>query len=292
MSSNVADVIKLAMDLREGLGVSGLLLGLSEIDLCLHCLDILANESVTISYLDNLTDFKAELERLHDPTLVTIQDSSNSIVSELSFKPGSFWLIPRTDGIANTSLRLDSQLYSFESQGSESILHEHYAAKGGRVITQFVGNWSPTEGLNITQGEMWDRRLDLMGVELTNGLLNALPYGAFEYDANGAIVGSFGPFPEALDYLAKKLNFTVALATPADGKWGSLEADGTTWNGLMGLLAEGKIDISTAGLAQTEMRMGAADFTVPLLPITTTLIAPTSKAEQTNFWVYLEIFQV
>jgi selenophosphate synthetase-related protein len=55
------------------------------------------------------------------------------------------------------------------------------------------------------------------------------------------------------DYLAQlvsRLNFTAEVGISKDGKWGSLNDDGMTWNGMVGMLVNEETDIVTAGLTR------------------------------------------
>ena len=59
------------------------------------------------------------------------------------------------------------------------------------------------------------------------------------------------------------LNFTIALKTPNDGKWGTPGSDDTdnkTWNGMILELLNDEIDICTSGLSITFDRAEASDF--------------------------------
>lgn len=49
---------------------------------------------------------------------------------------------------------------------------------------------------------------------------------------------------------------------PPDGFYGSKEADGT-WNGAMGMLLRGEVDVLYTGMAITPARMEVMQFTQP-----------------------------
>ncbi len=89
------------------------------------------------------------------------------------------------------------------------------------------------------------------GVELTTGLLRYLSITKYGKDSLGRIVETTGMFPEILRCLAQLLNFTAVPVESEDGKWGSLghgSGQGPiVWNGLVGMLVKGKVDIVTAG---------------------------------------------
>ncbi len=73
-------------------------------------------------------------------------------------------------------------------------------------------------------------------------------------------------------------------------RWGSLLADGVTWNGQIGILSKFGADIASSGLSQTYERSAVAEFGLPLLEFKNTLIAPVSKETALNYWVYMDIF--
>jgi ABC-type amino acid transport substrate-binding protein len=75
-----------------------------------------------------------------------------------------------------------------------------------------------------------------------------------------------------------------------DGKWGGKNEDGETWNGLVRMLMDKEIDISTGGLSQIKERNEVVDFSIPLAEDKTTLITPKTTGQATRIWVYLEIF--
>ena len=70
---------------------------------------------------------------------------------------------------------------------------------------------------------------------------------------------SVGLFPEVLQLLMEKLNFSVTIVPSKDGKYGGLEEDKKTWNGLIGMLAEGEIDLSATDLTITSGRSEVVD---------------------------------
>ncbi len=58
-------------------------------------------------------------------------------------------------------------------------------------------------------------------------------------------------------------------------------SDGKSYNGLIRMLLDGDIDLSTAGLAQTKDRTEAVDFLFPLDENVATLVAPENQGEVT-----------
>ncbi len=51
-----------------------------------------------------------------------------------------------------------------------------------------------------------------------------------------------GMFAEVFENLKSIMNFTYELTKPPDGVWGAIQPDGT-WNGMVGMLSRGEIDI-------------------------------------------------
>lgn len=52
--------------------------------------------------------------------------------------------------------------------------------------------------------------------------------------------------------------------TATNTLFGSLQADGVTWNGMVGLLQTNDADVAVAPLSITKIRSHAIDFTIPI----------------------------
>jgi hypothetical protein len=77
-----------------------------------------------------------------------------------------------------------------------------------------------------------------------------------------------------------------------DGKWGGINKNKKSWNGLVGMLINKELDVSTAGLSQFKERNEVVDFSIPLIADKSTLNIPVTTSQATRIWVYLEIFPV
>ena len=88
------------------------------------------------------------------------------------------------------TLRLDSKVfvYSMKNQ-SFATIEELYQIKGGDLIVSPFGTWSEERGLAVPTANVWERRRDLMGVELVDTWMPFKPY-TYE-DEEGDIVGEF-----------------------------------------------------------------------------------------------------
>ncbi len=195
----------------------------------------------------------------------------------------------------NISLRLDTNILQYQRiSNSEYSISEEYAIKHGVVnLTQTLGKWTPQNGLRLFLSPVrWVRRADLRGVRLQDTIMADKITCEIKYDEDGNIVRTGGLTQDVFNALQARLNFTAEQSIPPDFTWGSLGADGVTWNGQIGLLAKRGADIASSGLSQTFERGIVTGFSIPLLDFKITLIAPVSKETAINFWVYLDIFTI
>ncbi len=139
------------------------------------------------------------------------------------FNRGTDCVIPRQEIPDAARLRLDSQLYMYEvsRNGSAIRLMEAYAIKGGPVIVQEIGMWhNSDEGLQIYVPLVWERRSDLRGTTLVNGIL---PYGVYNdvhTKENGDVEATSGAFADLLEAMRQEMNFNLKQRLSSDGKWG------------------------------------------------------------------------
>ncbi len=188
--------------------------------------------------------------------------------------------------------RLDSQVFYFNASGDIITLHESYTIKSTITITRSFGTWSKNRGLNIPNPSVWRRRSDLNGIHLVNVILNWSAFNVYKVNKTGHLVNLDGPMPQILNHLSKVMNFTYATVLPKDCKWGSQSSVNGTWNGLVGIVADGVADMSGSGPTWTLERDTVVDFSHPLVESSMTLIAPLKKGERhkAHFWVYRDIF--
>jgi len=101
----------------------------------------------------------------------------------------------------NFSLRLDSDVYTVKgNNGLGWAIEEHFAIRGEMFSTE-VFEWNDQELLPMASSQKWERRKDLMGLELE---LITVPWSSFIIWQNtSAVKGYFGTlFTEA----TKELN--------------------------------------------------------------------------------------
>ena len=150
-----------------------------------------------------------------------------SLVNDLKiFNFGITGVLPESEYLGlNLNLTLNTRLFILEKEENLTTrVKEVYAVKGLHM-TGNMGSWNETDGLTISQPNIWERRNNLNGVTIRATSLNyssgtdQLPYHHLHND----VTGGEGYFIEPLYYLASKLNFTKQFIYCKDGKWGGRE---------------------------------------------------------------------
>ncbi len=131
-------------------------------------------------------------------SLLVFLDSMSASVGLKLFESrlhlSSVYLAPIETPLTKLKLRLDSQLYLFERVQEEILLHEVYAVKSGPQISKMLGSWTPKGGLDIPQPGIWQRRSNLMGAEIRNGLMSWSVFNRLTLDAEERILANRGIF--------------------------------------------------------------------------------------------------
>ena len=189
----------------------------------------------------------------------------------------------------NLTLRLDSRLYIYKSEGNKFVLKETYALNGKKKV-QTVGTWRESTGLIVPTKSMWERRSNLEGMSIRVATVSSPPMEILYYDKSGeSITAGGGLFLEPMNILATILNFSADLRTPRNGKWG-VQTNNGTWTGIIGMLDKQEADIAAADLSATEARWRVVPFGRAIAQETVTLISASNGKEGANPWIYIEIF--
>ena len=266
--------------------------------------DVLYNNVTSlIRYDTNYDEFKVadQIEKLFifgNITAVLFLDSGHGkllkiLIRDLKlFHKGLTGLIQEFD-IAHElgmTLRLNTLLYVYTTNGSIIKLKEMYAINGKTIVNQ-VGIFKEEGGLSIPTPSMWDRRSNLEGMEIRVATVS-YPYvhELYRDTLNTSISGGGGLFIEPLNILAPKLNFYLNFSSSIDGQWG-ININGT-WNGLMGMLIKGQADIAAAGLSLTIERSKEITFGNGLDWEEFTLMSPQTTDHEFHVGHYLQIFPV
>ncbi len=300
ISSDMDLILRMASDFQSALNLDHRATLIASVDFCAPCSEsLLLPGSLINMYSLNETLGALEALKAVDQLHYLVATSSGDLRQFLSacdqglglFKAKTATLIPKQADWSYLKLRLDSQLYFYDTVGSIIYLYEVYAIKSGPQMVRQIGQWSSDIGLKIPELNLWQRRSDLMGTTIINGVMTWSMFNKVTADSSGNILSVAGIFAETMSKLSKKLNFTEKPMMPPDRKWGGREADGT-WNGIIKMLMDKRFDMSTGGLTQFKERDAVVDFTIPMGKEGSTLIAKKTKGVTTQFWVYLEIFPV
>lgn len=145
------------------------------------------------------------------------------------------------------------------SQGTLSV-EEIYSIDGGPAIRKPYSKWNVEFGLHDASVEyIWERRSDLGGTVLRNAVLEFVPFSVVVEEGGGALRCT-GYFCEVSNRLAEILNFNETVMIPPDGKWGAIHRDNGTWSGIVGMLVDGRADISTSGKIDKVEKSSELDF--------------------------------
>ncbi|XP_076051305.1 glutamate receptor ionotropic, delta-1-like [Oratosquilla oratoria] len=151
----------------------------------------------------------------------------------------------------------------------EYILTELWRSGRGQAFLHFPrGLWSPSKGLVLPVLEnKYDRRKDMMGFHLRVATIITMPYESLTEDKTLQNLKE-GYVVDVWHTLQQQLNFTY---TATNTLFGSLQADGVTWNGMVGMLQTDDADVAVAPLSITKIRSVSIDFTIPIQIVSTRL---------------------
>ena len=123
-------------------------------------------------------------------------------------------------------LRLDTNVLFYEKERGRIKMTDKYAVKDGPPIALDFGAWDSFGGLQLkAKKSRHDRRRDLMGATLNNGVFSMGFMSYFTRDDNGKVTGSEGFYPELLNTcLADSVNATVVTKElPPEMRWRMLQ---------------------------------------------------------------------
>ncbi|CAH8620594.1 unnamed protein product [Schistosoma mattheei] len=107
---------------------------------------------------------------------------------------------------------------------------------------------------------------------------------------NGEIINASGFAIDILNELAMHFNFRFRLFLPQNGTYGSLDEKGD-WDGMMGELVNGRVDMIAAGLTINPRRSNYVEFIGPIVEDTVGILVKPSTANYLFFQMF-HLFQI
>ena len=173
------------------------------------------------------------------------------------------------------------------------------------LVTKNLGLWKEgSEPSNMSQNiaNIWKRRTSLHGLTVNVASINRKNLHEIYYYGNPReyrppktrvegkeVIGGGGIYLEPLNILSASLNFTLNLTASIDNKWGGVDANGN-WNGMIGMVVRGEVDLAAASLTRTMERDAVTSFSITIMDEFSTLASPVGGTPAIQVWVYLEIF--
>ncbi len=211
---------------------------------------------------------------LHGALVVEVGNVCTNLKDDRLFRSDVHWLssFARNSSQAPYNLRFDSNFYSASNNYMNGTwaIYEKFASptKKGKVEnrsveTLFAGTWTENENLEINKN-IWERR-NLQGITLK---VTTVPSSRFMIKKDEGFTGLIA---DIVAKMADMSNFTVEWVVPNDGAYGSQGSDGS-WNGMVRLLQDKKVDMSAALLSLSLSRNKVISYLSPYLESKSTLL--------------------
>nr|AHA51452.1 ANF_receptor domain-containing protein [Thalassocalyce inconstans] len=159
---------------------------------------------------------------------------------------------------------------------------------------QKVGSWYNATGLQITQpltflggSETIPTGVpdDLIGRHLKLGIMEEAPFAYF--NSSGECTGNScwsGVINDMIVRLSEELGFTYEYLTPLDGKGGARIKETGDWNGMVGELIHGRIDVIAFHFSTNSARKAAIDFSFPFMDAAITAVVKGASPIKNTFF--------
>ena len=186
-----------------------------------------------------------------------------------------FWVIKMRENrdwkyvlnsLNETKLNDETQLlfYSIKPDDTVAIQILHKTHNASRLIFKPFGTWSQNKKFDILQEKNTEKQHSLYGHHIRVVSAYAPPAVTYIEDHCSSISCFQGIFADVWHALVDQMNFTFTIRRAY--QWGSLENG--KWNGMVGMLHEGKADIAATDLTITMARSKVVDFLPTLLETT------------------------
>ena len=132
------------------------------------------------------------------------------------------------------------------------------------VRSEIIADYSPINGFicETKINYIWDRRKDLQNITLKVGYcLSQLFANPQRTPAGDRLFGYFGAI---LNTLSDIMNFSYTLHECPNQLYGEYIAGNQTFNGLIGELQKGSIDVAVSDITISKTRSEVADFSITI----------------------------
>ena len=176
------------------------------------------------------------------------------------------WILQENEslmsGLNKFNIGFLAEVYTVRSVDNRMEISEVYSIEAGSLTKHLIEVWNVLEEDFIVVKRALSihrRRQDLQGLRFKVGYVHTSPYTGVGIDNEG---NPYGAIPEIINAIAKELNFTYDILPSPDGKFGTADANGS-WNGLIRMVMDRKIDFTLSPTVRTHSRMTVVDFTHP-----------------------------
>ena len=244
-----------------------------------------------LSTISSQLQTPSKMAKEFSPVFVT-ETNHKALLNQLSFKPLSFsgnrvWIMP-LKYMALLPLRLDSKIFFYERAPPGTFnVYEAYAIKGGAPVQNLLYQWTEKDAKQpkgqLLPMKFTEKRSDLGGAMINIGWV-------------GYAKSSFGRGSDIMSNFQFALNFTINTIPATDKAWGAMMKN-ETWNGLVGMLIDRRIDFTFGhpaggGMMTTLKRADVVDFLLADSSSTVTLLASPSSKPRINSLGFVNIFPV
>ena len=245
--------------------------------------------------LENVIDHMLSYGYEYNPVFVSEGDHKEMIkalsnISPLSFARNRVWVMP-LEIAPFLQLRLDNRILFYDEAASGGFsVCESYSIKGGNPITSQLFEWREGEDQTNFKGpiKLLERRWDLNRVAIKNAAIN--------YASKRTMKKNDVIYSDLLSELQSQLNFNIQTVEPNPAwKYGRIQwgrRKNGTWNGLMKMLIDKRIEVTEAWMIINADRATVVDYSWATTVKEFTLCRAKTNSRKINFMAYVTVFPV
>ncbi|TRY72597.1 hypothetical protein TCAL_14845 [Tigriopus californicus] len=159
--------------------------------------------------------------------------------------------------IKHMPMNLESKIFTINQKWKVTEIYKiDFASE--KVTSQAIGTYDPNRGFDLDRPSIWLRRQNLHGYHFRMGH-HKESRPMFFQAPDGTFQGYLGSIVQQLQHA---LNFSSTLVPSSDNRYGAL-INGTTFDGIVGMIQHGEIDFGIAGISITRDRLQVIDILEP-----------------------------